>query len=82
MLGHLNFPAEFQEMLMECITTPTFSISLNGEMFGYFQGQRGLRQGDPLSPLIFTICMEYLTRTLRYVAARTNFKFNPMCKEL
>ncbi|KAL9232313.1 hypothetical protein vseg_007438 [Gypsophila vaccaria] len=82
MIDHLNFPAEFNEMIMECITTPTFSISLNGEMFGHFQGQRGLRQGDSLSPLIFTICMEYLTRTLKYAAMKTAFKFHPMCKEI
>ncbi|XP_074267282.1 putative mitochondrial protein AtMg01250 [Silene latifolia] len=67
-------------MVMQCITTASFSLSLNGEMFGYFKGQRGLRQGDPLSPLIFTLCMEYLTRTLKYAAAKYDFHFHPMCK--
>ncbi|KAL9239029.1 hypothetical protein vseg_013387 [Gypsophila vaccaria] len=82
MIDHLNFPEEFKDMIMECITTPTFSISLNGEMFGYFQGQWGLRQGDPRSPLIFTICMEYLARTLKYAAKKTVFRYHPMCKEI
>ncbi|KAL9224959.1 hypothetical protein vseg_000934 [Gypsophila vaccaria] len=67
---------------MVCITTPTFSLSLNGEMFGFFRGKRGLRQGDPLSPLIFALCMEYLTRTLRYAATVNNFKYHPLCKEM
>ncbi|KAL9247569.1 hypothetical protein vseg_020987 [Gypsophila vaccaria] len=81
MLNRL-FPVEFMDMLLECITTPTFSLSLNGEMFGYFKGQRGLRQGDHLSPLIFTVCMEYFTRTLKYAALKNTFNYYPMCKEI
>ncbi|XP_074306120.1 uncharacterized protein LOC141641352 [Silene latifolia] len=35
LLDELRFPVEFQEMVMQCITTASFSLSLNGEMFGY-----------------------------------------------
>ncbi|XP_074291291.1 uncharacterized protein LOC141618069 [Silene latifolia] len=81
LLVELNFPPEFKAMLMQCITTTTYSLSVNGEMFGYFQGKRGLRQGDPLSPLLFTLCMEYLTRTLQYATSKYDFMFHPMCKK-
>ncbi|KAL9238966.1 hypothetical protein vseg_013330 [Gypsophila vaccaria] len=67
---------------MECITTASYSLSVNGEIFGFFKGHRGLIQGDPLSPLIFTLCMDYLTRILKYATNTTEFKFHPMCKEL
>ncbi|KAL9241284.1 hypothetical protein vseg_015413 [Gypsophila vaccaria] len=82
LLDALNFPKLFSAWILTCITSPTFTLSLNGELFGHFKGQRGLRQGDPMSPLIFTICMEYLSRILEVATTRPGFSFHPMCKRL
>ncbi|XP_074314506.1 uncharacterized protein LOC141649720 [Silene latifolia] len=43
MLAALAFPIKFRKMLMLCVTTTTFSLSLNEANFGYFKGRRGLR---------------------------------------
>ncbi|GKF61515.1 putative reverse transcriptase domain, reverse transcriptase zinc-binding domain protein, partial [Tanacetum coccineum] len=51
--------------IMECVTTTSFSISINGLLHGHFKGKRGLRQGDPISPYLFTIVMEVLTLMLK-----------------
>ena len=56
------------------------SIVLNGGMHGFFKGKRGIRQEDPISPLLFVIVMEYLTRLLRKIGKLRGFKFHSRWK--
>ncbi|XP_074288077.1 uncharacterized protein LOC141613236 [Silene latifolia] len=81
-LSALKFPVKFMDLIMQCVTSPTYTLVLNGSCFGFFQGKRGLRQGDPLSPLLFTLCMEYLSRILGVVAQQEDFRFHPLCGHL
>lgn len=76
-LQSLNFPAQFIYGLMLCVSTAQYSIVLNGTSFGYFKGGRGIRQGDPISPYIFVICMEVLSRLFNQASLEPRFKFHP-----
>ena len=45
---------------MSCISTVSTSILFNGGMLEPINPSRGIRQGDPLSPYIFILCMKFL----------------------
>ncbi|GJT85212.1 hypothetical protein Tco_1066929 [Tanacetum coccineum] len=69
--------------IMECVSTTSFSININGSLHGYFKGRRGLRQGDPLSPYLFTLVMKVLTLMLhRRVRESSNFTYHRHCSKL
>eukprot|EP00253_Pinus_taeda_P034809 PITA_34809 len=70
LLTHLGFPYEFIKWTMSCITDVTYSVLLNGEATPFFTSERGLRQGCPLSPLLFLLIMEGLSRIISSARGR------------
>ena len=43
----IGFCMQWIKWIMECITTVSFSVNINGEKRGHFRPTRGIRQGDP-----------------------------------
>jgi len=79
LLRQLGFPAKFVPLIMQCVSSTSYSIAVNGDIHGFFSGQSGVRQGDPLSPYLFICCMEYLSRMITLASQQEGFRFHPKC---
>lgn len=67
---------------MAFITTPSFFLSINEGLSGFFEGKQDLRQGDPISPLLIVLVMEYFARLMSRMIKRSEFSFNSRCGAL
>lgn len=57
-------------------------VQINGELAGYFGSSRGLRQGCSLSPYLFVICMDVLSKLIDKAADERQIGFHPKCKHI
>ncbi|XP_011101939.1 uncharacterized protein LOC105179974 [Sesamum indicum] len=67
---------------MECVCTSSFSVSLNGSLRGFFPRKKGLQKGDPMSPALFLLSMEYLSRMIKRKTSNSDFNYHPKCEKL
>lgn len=64
LLKVMGFPSRWNSLIMKCVSTVSFSVLVNGIPHREFCPQRGLRQGDLLSPYLFILCVEAISAML------------------
>ena len=79
-LHRMGFPVVFITWIKACVQSCMISVKINGSLEGFFKAAAGLRQGDPISPYLFVICMEVFTSILKGTESSPSFKFHWKCK--
>ena len=80
LMEKMGFRARWVALMMSCVKTVSYSIMVNGEPTGVIYHKRGIRQGDPLSPFLFLLCMEGLHALIKHSARNGDIKGFSLCK--
>lgn len=61
MLNSINLPQSLISIILSCISSSSFAILINRKQTEYFEPSRGIKQGDPLSPYLFILGVEFIS---------------------
>ena len=80
LLRKMGFHSRWVNLMMECITTVSYSILINWEPSQTIHPSRGLRQGDPLSPYLFLLYTEGLHGLISRAAISGDIRGISICR--
>ncbi|XP_074283832.1 uncharacterized protein LOC141608369 [Silene latifolia] len=77
----VGLPERLVRLIMNCVRTVSYQVLFNGKPLRLFNPTCGLRQGDPLSPYLFVLCMEALSCKLERAMLDGSLKEICLCRE-
>ena len=76
----MGFLDVWVDRVMTCVSSPSFSVLINGKPYGLIHPSRGICQGDPLSPYLFLLCVEGFTSLLQKAELEGNIHGISICR--
>ena len=76
----LGFHQRWKGLMMQCISSVTYAVRINGKPKGHITPTRGLWQGDIFSPYLFLLCAEGLSALIRKAVANGSMRGVFICK--
>ncbi|XP_012442051.2 uncharacterized protein LOC105767072 [Gossypium raimondii] len=77
----MGFSNAWVVKIMDCVCSVRYRVKCNDTLSDVISPERGLRQGDPLSPYLFLFCMEALSRMLIESQGLNKLKGIRACKD-
>ncbi|XP_013608138.1 PREDICTED: uncharacterized protein LOC106314876 [Brassica oleracea var. oleracea] len=68
----MEFAERWIQWIMLCIRSVSYTVLFNGQTYGRITPERGIRQGDPLSPFLFILCAEALVHVMNIAELQGN----------
>ena len=81
LMAKLGFADRWISLISSCIRFVSYSILVNGEPHDHFAPNRGLRQGNPLSPYLFLLCAEGLHSLIQRAEQVGSIKGVLICRD-
>ena len=75
----MGFCDNWISLIMECLSTVSYSLLINGEPTGHIIPTRGICQGDPISPYLFLLCAEGLNGLIQKATSQGDIHGVSLC---
>jgi hypothetical protein len=73
-LSEIKLPGDVVNVIMHAITSVETNVKWHGARADFFRSQRGIRQGDPISPYLFVLCMDKLSHLIMHAVNAGRWK--------